>query len=184
MKRLPSNAASKRKLFGILCTLSLLPVSVPVTIGAHRFSESRTAVGESNVSAVDDGTFEQVWVDNDVRVDGKKGMRIHARFVVRNSLGLECRIVAQFYRKNGIQLSSEKGGYRNGVNQVVTFENFKPRYNVSRYSDKTLFIPYSAFNLTTPGEYELKFILFLERMVEGGRVVAHSEDFNFTFKKS
>ena len=185
MQKLLNSDVSLKKIFRILCTISMLLISMPVSNGtAHSYDLTSNSIESNESPAIDDGTFEKVWVDHDVRVEGKKGMRIHAKFLVRNSLGLRCRIIAQFYRKNGIQLSSEEsGGYKNVDNKVVTFENFTPSYNVSRYSDKTLFIPYSAFNLKTPGVYELKFVLYLERMVQGGSF-AHSEDFNFTYKKS
>ena len=164
----------------------MLLISMPLANGTRRRTEPKIDVIEDYGSVPDqDGTFEKVWVDHDVRVDGKKGMRIHAKFLVRNSLGLECRILAQFYRKGGVELSSEQsGGYKNSDNHVVTFESFTPKYDVTRYSNKTLFIPYSAFNLKAPGVYELRFVLYLERMVQGGRVFAHSEDFNFTYTKS
>src|SRR5215471_4816317 len=106
MEMLRDNAASQKKMFRILCALSMLLISIPIANGTRRKSESRFGIIQSRESAADqDGTFEKVWVEHDVRVDEKKGMRIHARFVVKNSLNAECTLVAHFYKNDGTQLS-------------------------------------------------------------------------------
>ena len=186
MRVLRDDAVPQKKLFSILCALSMLLISMPIANGAHRKSESTFAIIQSRESAADqDGTFEKVWVEHDVRVDEKKGMRIHARFVVKNSLNAECTLVAHFYKNDGTQLSGAdlQGDYSTSDGHVVTYIKVKPRFTSTRYADKSLFIPYQEFKIKGAGSYQLKFILFLERHDQADRVLAKSEEFNFRYSK-
>ena len=171
--------AAHRKLFASFWALLLLIIS--------------TAVANAKLELIDpyqratdqDGTFERVWVEHSVKVDGKKGMRIHASFVVKNSLNAECTLVAHFYRDDGTQLPGAdlQGDYSTSDGHVVTYVKFKPRFTSTRYADKSLFIPYQEFKIKGAGSYQLKFVLFLERHDQGDRVLAKSEEFNFRYTK-
>src|SRR5262245_35720920 len=109
MKMLVGHAGTQRKFFGILCALSMLLISLPVSNGTSRNREPKLGLIETNESAaVADATFEKVWVEYDVKVDEKKGMRIHAKFIVKNSLGISCRLIAQFYTRDGSYLKSDR----------------------------------------------------------------------------
>ena len=178
MKVLVSHAA-QRKRFVFFCAPLLLVMSGPV-------AGARLEVIDPRQRAVEqDGVFEKVWVEHDVRVDGKKGMRIHARFVVKNSLNAECTLLAHFYRNDGTQLAGAdmQGDYSTSDGHVVTYVKVKPRFTSTRYTDKSLFIPYQEFKIKGAGSYQLKFILFLERHDQGDRVLAKSEEFNFRYTK-
>lgn len=176
-----------RKLFGILGALSMALVSVPVSIGISRKSEAIEVVAPNPVNAPDmDGTFEKVWVEHDVRVDGKKGMRIHTSFTVKNNLNVECTLVAHFYHRDGTQLSGAdlQGDYSTSDGHVVTYVKVKPRFASTRYSDKSLFIPYQEFHIKGAGVYNLKFIVFLERYDRGDQILAKSAEYNFKYTKT
>jgi hypothetical protein len=175
------------KLFVILCALSMSLISMSASSGNSRKSAAIEVVDPIFQKATDvDGTFEKIWVEHDVRVDGKKGMRIHASFVVRNALRAECTLVAHFYQKDGAQLTGAdlQGDYSTSDGHVVTYIKFTPRFTSTRYSDKSLFIPYKEFHIKGAGFYPLKFILFLERHDQGDRVLAKSEEFNFKYMKT
>ena len=179
------NADSEKRLLGILCVLSLLLVAFPNTNVCKATPGIETV--ETLQPRVDpDGRFEKVWVEHDVRVDGKKGMRIHSSFVVKNSLRAVCTLVAHFYNSQGAELpgADMQGDYSTSDGHVVTYVKFTPRFTSTRYADKTLFIPYKEFKIKAPGSYQLKFILFLERHDQGDRVLAKSEEFNFKYTKT
>ena len=189
MEMLLNSVASQRKLFRILCALSMLFTSTVLAKEILRTREPRTGViaSLSTQAATDpDGAFEKVWVEHDVRVDGKKGMRIHSSFVVKNSLRAVCTLVAHFYKHDGAELAGAdlQGDYSTSDGHVVTYVKFTPRFTSSRYADKTLFIPYKEFKIKGPGFYPLKFILFLERHDQGDRILAKSDEFNFNYMKT
>lgn len=173
----------QKKLFGILCALSMSLISMPVSSGISRKSEAIEVVAPIPVNM--DGTFEKIWVEHDVKVDGKKGMRIHTSFVVKNNLNVECTLVAHFYHRDGAQLSGAdlQGDYSTSDGHVVTYVKVTPRFTSTRYSDKSLFIPYKEFHLGA-GDHRLKFIVFLERHDRGDQILAKSEEFNFKYVKN
>jgi hypothetical protein len=173
MKGLLDNTTSQRKLFGVLGVLSMLLINMPAAHGAP-----------PKYQLHEDARFESVWVEQDVRVDGKKGMRIHAKFVVKNSLNVSCKLIAMFYTRDGAFLKADgQSDYTTPEGHVSTYVNVKPSFSSTRYADKRLFIPYEAFNIKTSGMYLLKFVLFVERNVHGKEfeTIGHSADFNFTY---
>ena len=186
MQRLLHSAASLKTVLRILFAVSMLLISLPVTNGTSRKFELTSDFTEPNENAVvEDATFEKVWVEHDVKVDGKKGMRIHTSFIVKNNLNVVCTLVAHFYKREGAQLEGAdlQGDYSTSDGHVVTYVEVTPRFNSTRYSDKTLFIPYQEFHLKTPGLYLLKFIVFLERH-DNNQILAKSAEFNFKYTKS
>jgi len=187
MPRLRHSSASIRKVHPILCAVSMLLSSMAVSNGTSRKFELTSDFNEPNESAaVEDATIEKVWVEHDVKVDGKKGMRIHTSFTVKNNQNVVCTLVAHFYTREGAQLKGAdlQGDYSTSDGHVVTYVKVTPRFSSTRYSDKTLFIPYREFHITTPGLYLLKFIVFLERYDQGDQILARSAEFNFKYTKS
>ena len=174
-----------RKVFAILSMLLISGVLAKRSLGkAVPKIEVVELVQPS--SADQDATFEKVWVEHSVRVEGKKGMRIHAKFKVKNSLNVSCTLIAQFYKRDGAYLKA--GGdpaYTTSEGHVYAYVNFTPRFISTAYADKSLFIPYEAFNLKEGGQYSLKFVLFLDRKSPGNDVqtIGHSADFNFKYTK-
>ena len=187
MQRLLHSSASIAKVLRILFAVSMLLISMPVSNGTSRkFELTNELVQQNKAAAVEDGTFEKVWVEHDVKVDGKKGMRIHTSFTVKNNQNVVCTLVAHFYTREGAQLKGAdlQGDYSTSDGHVVTYVKVTPRFSSTRYSDKTLFIPYREFHITTPGLYLLKFIVFLERYDQGDQILARSAEFNFKYTKS
>jgi hypothetical protein len=109
MGRSLDNAVSQRKLFGILSALSILLISGALANRNFCKAMPKIEVVESieTGEADQDATFEKVWVEYNARVDGKRGMRIHAKFKVKNSLNVSCRLIAQFYKRDGTYLNAD-----------------------------------------------------------------------------
>ena len=185
MQRLLHSSASITKVLRILCAASMLLTSMAASNGTSRKLERTSEITEPRESAaVEDATFEKIWAEHDVKVDGKKGMRIHTTFTVKNNQNGQCTLVAHFYRRDGDQLKGAdlEGDYSTSDGHVVTYVKVTPRFTSTRYADKTLFIPYREFHLTS-GFYLLKFIVFLERHDQGDRILAKSAEFNFSYTK-
>ena len=86
MQRLLHSSASITKVLRILCAASMLLTSMAASNGTSRKLERTSEITEPRESAaVEDATFEKIWAEHDVKVDGKKGMRIHTTFTVKNN---------------------------------------------------------------------------------------------------
>ena len=83
MQRLLHSSAAIRKVLHILCAVSMLLSSMVVSDGASRKFELTSDFTEPNESpAVEDVTFEKVWLEYNVKVDGLKGM-LFTLFIVK-----------------------------------------------------------------------------------------------------
>ena len=111
MQRLLHSSAPITKVLRILFAVSMLLSSMAVSDGTSRKLEMTSDFTEPNESpAVEDVTFEKVWLEYNVKVDGLKGMRIHAKLTVKNNSNVECRLIANFYKRDGKPLMSDSAG--------------------------------------------------------------------------
>ncbi|MCI4667748.1 MAG: hypothetical protein MRZ79_06270 [Bacteroidia bacterium] len=138
------------------------------------YSKSRTGTyrprgssgsGSSSSSSykVSSTKFDKVWAEYGVWQDGKKGMKIHANFVVNNLKGQKCSLNAWFSFQNGNKLKDFNGRFKTGSGQVATYEYFTPLYDNTRFSDFVMFIPYDELHCTGTGKYNLRFNLGVYR---------------------
>lgn len=135
-------------------------------------------------SAVGDpvAVFQNVWLEHHVVENGVKGMRIHAKFVVKNRFNIECRLIPFFASKGGASLNQPN-------NEVLASVSLRPRYDSSEYADKTVFVPYKKFNFLQRGVYELRVHLGVASEVSrNGKSeylnIGTSEYVYFTYTKS
>jgi hypothetical protein len=108
-----------------------------------------------------EATFQGARVVHNVTVNGKKGMRIHAKFTVRYGYDVRCRMIAYFYYDDGTPLESADASYSTKDGKVSARANFTPQYDPAVYNDLQLFVPYEALNMEEGQEYDLKFYLAL-----------------------
>ncbi len=108
-------------------------------------------------------TFQDARVAHNVCVDGKKGMRIHAKFTVKYGLHVPCKLIAYYHfdDEKGTPLKSRDAAYSDAGGKVSASTRFTPAYDPASYSDLQIFVPYSALNMRKGEQYELKFILKL-----------------------
>jgi hypothetical protein len=139
-------------------------------------SSSKNSINE----LVPSGEFEKVWVDHSVYENQKKGMRIHAKFDVRNLKAKECRVNAYFYYASGKPLKDFNDKFSTTNGNVAMHEEFTPSYKSSTFKDFQLFMPYSELDRAA-GEYKLKFVLKLS--CEGLGFLAESEDYEFSYSR-
>jgi hypothetical protein len=184
MQTLLHSSASIRKALSILCAVSMLFISMAVSNATSRKFELTNDLVQPNESpAVEAVTFEKVWLEYNVKVDGLKGMRIHAKLTVKNNSNVECRLIANFYKRDGKPLMSDSAGLYGNSHQVFTFVDITPHLDITEFPDTSLFFPYRDFNITEPGVHPLKIVLFLMRYPQGSQL-GKSGDVNFKYTKS
>ena len=125
-------------------------------------------------------TFKDLWVDYDVTEDNKKGMRVHAKFSVSGMKSVEGYLALYFETKAGEKLKSEVSGYRSKSGQLAAYKTITPGYDQTDYNDLIVFVPYSAFNLTT-GKHDLK--MDADLIYKDGSMIQHLKYHDFWFSK-
>src|SRR4051812_9717241 len=105
--------------------------------------------------------FEGARVVHNVTVGGEKGMRIHAKFRVKYGYNVPCRIIAYFFDADGTALEAADKKHSTDQGKVSVSTLFTPKYDPAVYTDLQLFMPYSALNMESGEEYNLKFYLAL-----------------------
>jgi hypothetical protein len=124
------------------------------------------------------GKFHQIWVDHNVDQNGKRGMRIHAKFDVDNVKDVRCRATAYFYYGSGSKLKNNNSSYSTSDGQVCVGKDFTPTYDGTMYNDFELFMPSGELNVAG-GECNLKFYISL--YVKGEDFFADSNWVYFTY---
>lgn len=127
-----------------------------------------------------EAVFEGARIVHNVTVNGRKGMRVHAKFRVKYGQDVACMMVSYFYYDDAdnTPLKSGDANYRTKDGGVSAHANFTPAYDPAVYDDLQLFVPYSALNMEEGDEYDLKFYLALYDK-EGGRFFGRSGWYKF-----
>ena len=185
MELLLHNAASRKKLFSVLCALSMLLINLSFANGGLRKSALEVEIAESlPASAPGDpaAIFKNVWLEHHVIDHGVKGMRIHAKFIVKNRFNISCELIPFFSSKGGASLNQPN-------NEVLASVSLKPRYDSSEYADKSIFVPYKKFHFLQRGVYDLRLHLgVISEVWRNGKSeylnIGTSEYVYFTYTKS
>jgi len=90
--------------------------------------------------------INSITTDHNRTQDGKKGMLIHVKFDAYSLKGVECRMIAYFYKEDGSKLMDDNDNYCTSSSHICTFDDFTPGYDNSLYKDFKLFIPYSELH--------------------------------------
>ncbi len=125
-------------------------------------------------------TFKDLWVDFDVNENGQKGMRIHAKFSVNNMKKVDGYLALYFEKKNGERLKSTNTNYRSSSGQLAVYKLITPAYDQTDFSDLSVFIPYSEFDLPS-GRNELK--IDADLIYKEGGMIQHMKYFDFWLNK-
>lgn len=147
-------------------------------------AKSETALTTFNNSFVmpDDpeAIYEGARIVHNVTVNGKKGMRVHAKFRVKYGLDVPCMLIAYFYfdDSDNTPLKTDDPNYRAKDGTVSAHANFTPGYDPAVYNDLQIFMPYDALNMESGDDYDLKFYLGLYDK-EGGRFFGKSGWYKF-----
>lgn len=157
------------KVWSAIACLASLMVAAPVRArqsaqtAAPRIEFTRAGYAAS----LDDpeATYQGARIVHNVVVNGQKGMRVHAHFTVKYAEDVSCRMIAYFYYDDDDEkptpLKAGDSKYSTVTGKVMSSTNFTPQYDPAEYKDLEIFVPYSALNMASGDDYELKFYLAL-----------------------
>lgn len=164
----------------VFCALSVGPIFAVRHSSARVDSEKAPLnLNDSALPTDPEAIFDDARIVHNVTVDGKKGMRVHAKFHVKYGKGVECKLIAYFNYDNAAStpLKSADPNYRTKNGNVAESKNFTPGYDPAVYNDLQLFMPYKALNMAS-GHYNLKFYMALYDK-EGHRFFSKSRWYKF-----
>ncbi|MEZ5345388.1 MAG: hypothetical protein R2681_07530 [Pyrinomonadaceae bacterium] len=150
-------------------------------INAAKAKESKTTpVRVINPNAPPSAEFEKLWVDYNVTENGRKGMRIHAKFTLRNLKDESLNLTVRIEREDGDPLKNDKTEFRNKGGQLAVFKALKPGFVAAVYEDQSVFIPYDEM-IIEPGKHNLK--IDADIIYADGELLKHFTLYPFTFTK-
>lgn len=101
-------------------------------------------------------SLEDVEVEHNITMDGKKGMKIFTSFTINNAKDKECLVSAYFYTADGAALKDNNRKYHTMDGKVATWKTVTPLYPNTKFTRMELFMPYDELELKD-GEHKLKF---------------------------
>ncbi len=124
--------------------------------------------------------FDKIWVDYNVKENGRLGMRIHVKFSVFNLKNVDSYLAVYFEKTDGTKLKTTNKKFASNDGQVAVYRSLKPGYDETVYSDLDVFMPYDEFKLSR-GKYNLK--LDADVIYENGDLVEHLNYYEFQYEK-
>ncbi len=124
--------------------------------------------------------FEKMWVDYNVKENGRLGMRIHVKFSVNNMKDEDSYLVILFEKSDGTKLKTSNRKFASKDGQIAAYRSMKPGYDETVYKDLDVFMPYDEFNLSR-GKYDLK--MDADVIYENGDLVEHLNYHEFQYEK-
>jgi len=125
-------------------------------------------------------TFDRVWVEDNVTVGGKRGMKIHTAFTVFGLKSVSCYLQLKFLTSDGKPLMDKNGEFEHEDGSVAAFGEFKPEYDSALFKDFSIFMPYAEFDLPS-GKYNLK--VDVDVIYEAGELIQHLTIYEFVYTK-
>ena len=139
------------------------------------------AVNEKSRSDKPGAQFEKLWVDYNVRENGRLGMRIHVKFSVHKMKDVDSQLAIYFEKSDGTKLKSTSKKYSSKDGQVAVYRALKPGYVETVYKDLDVFMPYEELKLGK-GKYDLK--MDADVIYENGDLVEHLGYHEFQYEKN
>lgn len=115
-------------------------------------------------------SFDRAWVDYNVTEEGRKGMRVHVKFSVKNLKDVKSYVAVYFQKKDGTSLTTGNPDFRSQNGNLAIFYSIKPAYDDAEYNDIQLFMPYDELNLKR-GRHDLK--MDVDLIYENGEMIEH-----------
>jgi hypothetical protein len=124
--------------------------------------------------------FEKIWVDYNVKENGRLGMRIHVKFSVFNMKGFDSRLAVYFEKADGSILTTTNKKFSDSDGKVAVYRALKPGFDDTIYKDLEVFMPYEELKLP-PGKYDLK--MDADLTYENGELIEHLGYHDFQYEK-
>lgn len=132
-------------------------------------------------SSAPSATFQRIWVDYDVTVEGKRGMRIHTAFKALGMKGVSSYLQIKFQKPDGVALKDTNGSYDHEDGSVAVFRSLNPGYDPAVYEDLDAFMPYDELDLPA-GKYALR--MDVDLIYEAGELIQHLTFHPFDFTQA
>ncbi|MCB1023489.1 MAG: hypothetical protein KDB79_03810 [Acidobacteria bacterium] len=150
-------------------------------INAAKAKESKTApkrVIDPNAPPI--AEFDKLWVDYNITENGRKGMRVHTKFTLKNLKDESLNLTVRVEKEDGDPLKNSNSAYSNKGGQLAVFKPLKPAYASAIYADQAVFIPYDEI-IIEPGKHNLK--LDADIIYTDGELLKHFTLHPFTLTK-
>ncbi|MBR4505706.1 MAG: hypothetical protein IKP21_02915 [Bacteroidales bacterium] len=131
----------------------------------------------SNVSLAQDITFRQVWLNEDIVVGGSMGATIHASFDASGLKHKKCKVCVYLQDDKDDYVKSRSKKYRDKYGDVCYTLKFRPKYEVTSYSDVWIYFPYNTADLK-PGNTYSAYMCIRDNK---GKILAESSDQYFRY---
>lgn len=139
-----------------------------------------TPVVDKRKSGKAGAEFEKIWVDYNVKENGRLGMRVHVKFSVFNMKDVDSNLTLYFEKSDGTKLTTTNTKFSSKDGQVAVSRALKPGYDDTIYKDLEIFMPYNELKLG-PGKYDLK--MDADLTLENGDLVEHLGYHDFMYEK-
>ncbi len=123
---------------------------------------------------------EKFWIEDDVKVDGLRGVRLHAKFNVYNLKDTPVFLNVRFLDSAGKALRSSSKNFSNKLGNMAVGRSLKPKYSATVFNDTNFFIPYGEFPVRV-GSHNLK--VDYDLLKPDGTMIQHIELWNFAINK-
>ena len=152
------------------------PTPTPKTPTPTPATPTPTPQSDSDVKT----KFDKAWVDYNVTESGRKGMRIHVKFSVKNLKGVSSYVAVYFQKKDGTSLTTSDSDFRSQNGNLALFSSLKPDYDDTVYNDVQLFMPYEELGLKR-GKHDLK--MDIDLIYENGDMIEHLTFYEFWYEE-
>lgn len=125
--------------------------------------------------------FDRAWVDYGVTQSGKLGMNIHLKFSVYELKGVDTQVRIKFQDSQGNDLKDTNKSFYTENGNVAVFSDLRPGYDSTDYNDLQIFMPYSEFDITRSGKYNLK--MDIDLIYESGVLIQHMSYYDFEYSR-
>ena len=145
----------------------------------YKFDYTKPQENSSSPASEPTATLTRMWVDYDVMSNGQKGMMIHVNFSMLNLKNIESYLVIVFEMKNGDKIYTNNKDYRNKAGQLTLYQDLKPAFDNTVYSDMKSFLPYNELSLGK-GSFDLRYIAMV--MGKEGTIIKElgKQEFHFS----
>jgi len=125
--------------------------------------------------------FDKAWIDYDITQGNSKGMNIHIKFAVYELKGVDTQIRIKFQDSQGNDLKDSNKSFYTENGNVAVFSDLRPGYDSTEYNDLQVFMPYSEFDITRSGKYNLK--MDIDLIYENGTLIQHLGFHEFEYSR-
>ncbi len=134
----------------------------------------------TNRNTRESADFEKMWVDYNVKENGRLGMRIHVKFKTYNMKNMRSYLGIYFEKRNGTMLKTKNKKFASTDGQVAIYKFITPAYDATVYDDVELFMPYDELNL---GRGKFNLTMSVDVIYEKGGLIDHLNDYDFIYEE-